>query len=155
MASDVKAISSYKVFLMEKKGSTWTKLVDIKDYPDFGSTPDLLSCTTLSDGREWGIPDIIKQGDSLTFTVNYLPATMKALDALNDGNDHTFALYLGGTVANGVATPTGENGAFLFTGQLVPRMLGKGVSEVTEIEIAITPSSGPDFYETPADFPQG
>lgn len=33
------AISSYKAFLMYKatSGSSWTKLVDIKDFPDLGA----------------------------------------------------------------------------------------------------------------------
>ena len=30
------AISTYKVFLMKKTGTTYEKLVDIKDYPDLG-----------------------------------------------------------------------------------------------------------------------
>ena len=30
------AISTYKVFLMKQSGTTWAKLVDIKDYPDLG-----------------------------------------------------------------------------------------------------------------------
>ena len=34
------AISTYKVFLMKKgDGSTYSKLVDIKDFPDLGGAP--------------------------------------------------------------------------------------------------------------------
>lgn len=150
MAQDVKAISSYKTFLMiDKAGSgSYEKLADIKNFPDLGSTPDKLDCTTLSDGREWGIPDIIKQGDAFTFTCNYIPSTYKAVSALNDGQDYKMALWLGGTVGEDEhVTPTGENGVFEFVGQINTRILGKGVSEVQEFEISIVPSDGPYFKE--------
>ena len=42
------ATSSYKSFLMYKKsGATYEKLVDIKDYPDIGGSPETLETTTL------------------------------------------------------------------------------------------------------------
>ena len=45
------AISTYKVFLMKKgdTGDTWSKLVDIKEFPDLGGEPEMLETTTLSD----------------------------------------------------------------------------------------------------------
>ena len=43
------AISTYKVFLMKKTSETWSKLIDIKDFPDLGGSPELLETTTLSD----------------------------------------------------------------------------------------------------------
>lgn len=30
------AISTYKVFLMKKSGTSYSKLIDIKDFPDLG-----------------------------------------------------------------------------------------------------------------------
>ena len=46
------AISTYKVFLMKKaaSGGTYSKVVDIKDFPDLGGAPEMLETTTLSDG---------------------------------------------------------------------------------------------------------
>lgn len=47
------AINTYKVFLMKGATSggntTWTKLIDIKDFPDLGGSPEMLETTTLSD----------------------------------------------------------------------------------------------------------
>ncbi len=36
------ATSSYKTFLMYKKASAYEKLVDIKDFPDLGGSPEML-----------------------------------------------------------------------------------------------------------------
>ena len=45
------AISSYNVVLKTSTtaSGTYTKLVDIKDFPDLGSAPDTIEVTTLSD----------------------------------------------------------------------------------------------------------
>lgn len=45
------AISTYKVFLMKKAdtGEQWSKLIDIKEFPDLGGEPEMLETTTLSD----------------------------------------------------------------------------------------------------------
>ena len=45
------AISSYNVILKtsDTASGTYTKLVDIKDFPDLGSAPDTIEVTTLSD----------------------------------------------------------------------------------------------------------
>lgn len=49
---------------------TWSKLVDIKDFPDLGGAPEMLETTTLSDGAQTYIPGIQSQ-DALEFTANY------------------------------------------------------------------------------------
>ena len=43
------AISTYKIFLMQKKENAWEKLIDIKEFPDLGGTPEMLETTTLTD----------------------------------------------------------------------------------------------------------
>lgn len=43
------AISTYKVFLMIKSGSSYSKLIDIKEFPNLGGTPERLQTTTLTD----------------------------------------------------------------------------------------------------------
>ena len=65
------AISTYKIFLMKKgAGDTYEKLVDIKDFPDLGGSPEMLETTTLSDGMQTYIPGI-QSLDALEFTANY------------------------------------------------------------------------------------
>lgn len=133
------AISTYKVFLMMENDSKYEKLIDIKDFPDLGGSPEMLETTTLSDGSQTYIPGI-ESLDGLEFTANYTKADYDRLVALK-GTDHKFSVWLGGTVANGVATPTGDNGKFNFSGQLSVVVNGGGVNEVVGMSISIAPSS--------------
>lgn len=55
MAANTKPISTYKVFLMYYKGNQYEKLVDIKNFPDLGGTPETLETTTLSDKMQTNI----------------------------------------------------------------------------------------------------
>ena len=50
------AISTYKVFLMKKAdtGEQWSKLIDIKEFPDLGGEPEMLETTTLH--RRYPVP---------------------------------------------------------------------------------------------------
>ena len=67
------AISSYKTFLMKGTGTseiTWSKLIDIKDYPDLGGTPEMLETTTLSDGSQTYIPGIFHFGTPVVLSDN-------------------------------------------------------------------------------------
>ena len=77
------AISTYKTFLMcDKEGKgTYTKLIDIKEFPDLGGAPEMLETTTLSDKMQTYIPGI-QSLDSLEFTANYTLEDYKALVAM-------------------------------------------------------------------------
>lgn len=133
------AISTYKVFLMKKTGNSYEKLVDIKDFPDLGGAPEMLETTTLSDGAQTYIPGIQSQ-EALEFTANYTKADFDTLKAL-EGQEVDFAVWLGGTVAAGVATPTGSDGKFAFKGQLSVFVVGGGVNEVVDMTISIASST--------------
>lgn len=131
------AISTYKVFLM--KGST--KLVDIKDFPDLGGSPEMLQTTTLSDKQHTYIPGI-QNVEALEFTANYDHDTYGTLKAL-EGSEESYAVYFGGTesTSDGTVTPTGEEGKFSFKGYLSVYPVGGGVNTVVDMKISITPSS--------------
>lgn len=135
------AISTYKVFLMKKaaSGGAYTKLVDIKDFPDLGGAPEMLETTTLSDGAQTYIPGIQSQ-DALEFTANYTKADFDTLKALED-QDLELAVWLGGTVSGGVATPTGSDGKFEFKGRLSVFVAGGGTNEVVNMTISVAPST--------------
>ena len=135
------AISTYKIFLMHKASDTDTyqKLIDIKDFPDLGGTPEMLETTTLSDGMQTYIPGI-QSLDGLEFTANYTKADFDRLKAL-EGVEGDFAVWFGGTVSGGVVTPTGADGKFEFSGQLSVFPVGGGVNEVVGMTISIAPSS--------------
>lgn len=140
------ASSTYKTFLMKGSGTTsvtYSKLVDIKDFPDLIGTPDNLDCTTLSDGAYCYCPGL-KSNETKTFTCNYDQTTFETLKAL-EGAETMFSVWFGGTVSGGVATPTGSEGKFNFKGFLTVGVPGKGVNEVKEMTVTITPSTEVEF----------
>ena len=135
------AISTYKVFLMKKgaSGNDYSKLIDIKDFPDLGGSPELLETTTLSDKMQTYIPGI-QSNDALEFTTNYTKTDYTTLAALAD-TEEDYAVWFGGTEAEGVVTPDGSNGKFSFKGKLSVHVNGGGVNEVVDMTITIVPST--------------
>lgn len=136
------ARTSYKTFLMHGTGSgtvTYTKLCDIKEFPDLGSAPDTIDVTTLSDGQKMYLPDIFDPGN-LEFNANYDPETYETLKALEEKNEK-YAVWFGGTESAGVVTPDGSAGKFEFEGQLAVWVKGAGVSAAVDMGISIAPST--------------
>ena len=135
------AISTYKIFLMYKATSsdTYTKLVDIKDFPDLGGAPEMLETTTLSDGMQTYIPGI-QSLDGLEFSANYDKEDFDTLKAM-EGTEYEFAVWFGGTISGGQVTPTGAEGKFEFKGQLSVYPVGGGTNEVVGMTISIAPST--------------
>ncbi|RDY21441.1 phage tail tube protein [Criibacterium bergeronii] len=133
------AISTYKIFLMYKDSSDWQKLIDIKEFPDLGGTPEMLETTTLSDKMQTYIPGI-QSLDAMEFSANYTLEEYKKLKAL-EGTEKEYAVWLGGTEAGDNLTPTGSQGKFKFKGQLSVFPVGGGVNEVVGMTITIAPST--------------
>lgn len=133
------AISTYKIFLMQKKSTAWEKLIDIKEFPDLGGTPEMLETTTLSDKMQTYIPGI-QSLDALEFTSNYTLEEYKKLKAL-EGIDNEYAVWFGGTEAGDTVIPTGSDGKFKFNGQLSVFPVGGGVNEIVDMTITIAPST--------------
>lgn len=124
------------------KGSSeasYTKLIDIKEFPDLGGDPEMLETTTLSDKMQTYIAGI-QSLDGLSFTANYDLTNFKALKAL-EGKNEKYAVWFGGTENAGTLTPTGSDGKFSFDGQLTAYPTGGGVNEVVDIGITIAPST--------------
>lgn len=133
------ATSTYKSFLMVKNTSTWEKLIDIKSYPDLGGAPELLETTTLSDSMATNIMGI-QSMDALEFECNYTLTDYTKLKEM-EGQTKEFAVWLGGTEAGGVVTPTGTDGKFAFSGQLSVYVNGGGVNEVRNMTVSIAAST--------------
>lgn len=135
------AISTYKVFLMKKEstGDTYSKLVDIKEFPDLGGEPEMLETTTLSDNMQTYIAGI-QSLDGLSFTANYDVTDFQTLKQL-EGKTESYAVWFGGTESGDVVTPDGSNGKFEFDGQLSVYPVGGGVNEVVDMNISIAPST--------------
>ncbi len=125
------AISTYGISLMYKaEGDTYTKLIDIKDFPDLGGAPEMLETTTLSDNMQTYIPGI-QSLDALEFTANYTLTDFKKIKAM-EGKDTAFAVWFGAE---------GADGKFEFNGQISAFPVGGGVNEVVGMTISIAPST--------------
>ena len=136
------AISTYRVFLMHKSasvGASYSKLIDIKEFPDLGGDPQMLETTTLSDKMQTYIAGI-QSLDALSFTANYTLEDYKSLQELS-GKTESYAVWFGGTEEGGTLTPTGSDGKFKFDGQLTCYPTGGGVNEVVGLNISIAPST--------------
>lgn len=124
------AISTYGIYLMHKVSDTYEKLIDIKDFPDLGGTPEMLETTTLSDSMQTYIPGI-QSLDGLEFNANYTKEDFKKLKAL-EGKDEAYAVFFG---------EEGADGKFEFKGSLSVFPVGGGVNEVVGMTISIAPST--------------
>jgi hypothetical protein len=143
------ATITYKSFLMYDSSTSgaavWSKVVDIKDYPDLGGAPDMVETTTLSDKQRTNIMGL-QASDSMSFTANYTKEEYQAIKAL-EGAEKKFAVWFGATENAGVLTPTGTDGKFAFPGTLSVYLTGKGVNDVREMVITIA-ASAPVAYQS-------
>lgn len=65
------AIATMNTILQYKEGSTFSKLVDIKDYPDLGGEPELIETTTLTETKRHTNIKGLQDATDLSFTCNY------------------------------------------------------------------------------------
>lgn len=137
------AISTYKTFLMlgtdTGSGISYSKLVDIKEFPDLGGIPEMLDTTTMSDSARTYILGI-QETEAMTFTANYSLADYSTIKAM-EYQEKNFAVWLGANVVNEVATPTGTDGKFEFKGYITVTKNGGGVNEVQNMTITIAPTT--------------
>ena len=126
------AISSYNVVLKtsDTAAGSYTKLVDIKDFPDLGSAPDTIEVTTLSDKMKRYVQGLQDTG-SFEFTYNYTKDDFTKVKALDDNAKHFFELDFGNDGAGG-------EGSFYFAGQVSTYVSGAGTGAVVEAKIIVT-----------------
>ena len=126
------AINTYGISLKwGESAEAAAKVVDIKDFPDLISDPELLETTTLSDAQVTNIPGI-KGSDMLTFTCNYTSADFAKVEADANKPLHYVLEFSDGS-------------KFGWTGQHTCGLPGKGVNEVVEFTINIAASSAVEF----------
>ena len=77
------AISTYNTFLMYDAASSstanWTKVVDIKEFPDLGGDPEPLDTTTMTNAMRTFIMGL-RDNEAMEFTANYTPADYQTVD---------------------------------------------------------------------------
>ena len=133
------AINTYQTYLMESDdGLTYTKLLDIKSFPDLMGGPNNLETTTLSDEMKTYIPGLKDPGDALEFGANYTAADFAAVEAL-EGVEKYSAVWIG---ASGTPlAPDGSKGKFSFKGYAYATKNGAGTDEVQDMTVGIIPST--------------
>lgn len=133
------AINTYQTYLMKSDdGSTYTKLLDIKSFPDLMGGPNNLETTTLSDEMKTYIPGLKDPGDALEFGANYTAADFAAVEAL-EGTEKYYAVWIG---ASGTPlAPDGSKGKFSFKGYAYATKNGAGTDEVQDMTVGIIPST--------------
>jgi len=126
------AISTYPVQLMYNSGTTtptWTKVVDIKKFPDLGGPPDKIEATTLSDAAKVYIAGI-QDTKQLEFPANYTKTDYTTITGLTGTKD--FQVWFGAT---------GTDGKYQFSGTIMTYINGAGVSDIVEMTVVVTPST--------------
>lgn len=131
------AISTISSFLMHSAdGTTYSKLLDIKDYPDVINPPENLDATTLTDEMRVYIPGVKDTGGNIEFTANYSSTDFAAVQAL-EGTEGYFAIWFG----ESSGTPDGHDGKFSFKGFPYAAKKGGGVNEVSEMTVGVIPTT--------------
>lgn len=134
------AISTIYTFLMQStNGTTFTKLLDIYEFPDLGGEPEQIDVTTLTDTMRHYINGVQDTG-SMQFSAYYKTADYNACKALEGKNSH-YAVWFGGDKSGSTVNPSGGYGKFAFDGQLSVFVNGGGVNDPVSMTITIAPST--------------
>ena len=132
MALSTDLTSTVGTYLMKGAAGTpitYSKLCDIKDYPDLIGAPDPLETTTLSNTQRTFIQGL-KNSEQFSFTANYTESDFNTLNSLS--GEQLLAVDFG---------TDGAEGRFTFSGYVSVSIIGKGVNEVREMSIVITPTT--------------
>ena len=127
----VKAVSTIGTILeVSEDGTTWSKLVKIKSYPQLGGAPDQLETTDLEDESQTFIPGV-QSVDSMDFTANYTLAAYTSVKA-KEGKALKYRLKMGKDGVDGVATWEGQHSVYINEGE---------VNGVREMTVSVSPST--------------
>lgn len=144
--------------------TTYTKLVDISEYPDLGSNVDSQDVTTLSDACHKYIDALPDPGGSIEFNGFLNMTDYDAVMAIA-GQEQSFVIAFGGSPSTTDAsvlvpdTITGEPGGELtitpasgstastflavsFKGKIRIRLTGAGTDAARPVTYTVTPTSG-------------
>ena len=134
------AISTENTYLIYKNTASsgtpaaWTKLCDIKEFPDLGSAPTAIDTTTLSNHMKTSVPGLVDPGN-LEFNANYDETDFTKLKGIEGKTGYKFGIQFG-------KGGTGDkNGVYIFDGVLACWIKGGGVEESVDMGISIAPST--------------
>ena len=119
------------------KTGSFSKLVDITNYPDMGSAPNMLDTTDLSQAKQKTSILGLQEAPDLTFEANY---DAEAFATINDmSGTNWFRLKLG---------ENGEYGAFVWSGEVTIYLTGGGVDEVRKMTLIISAESEIEYIDS-------
>lgn len=126
------ALSTAKTYLYyDSTGTpTWTKLVDIINYPDLGSTPAKIDTTDLSQAVYKTNILGLQEVPDLTFEANYDATKYATIAALTGEQD--FQLWFG---------EAGADSKFQWSGNVSIFVMGGGVDEARKMQITLSAST--------------
>lgn len=126
------ALSSAGTYLFCDKTNlgTFTKLLDIINYPDMGSTPTRIDTTDLSQTEFMTNILGLQDTPDLTFEANYDATIYAEIRAMTDKYD--FQIHFG---------TGGVDGKFQWNGDIKIFIMGAGVNESRKMQVTISAST--------------
>lgn len=142
------ASATMHTYLLYNAGTSsapsWKKVVDIKDFPAMGGSPEQIETTTLSNEVSTFVTGV-QSLSTFEFLANYSVTDYKAVKALQDSAQvYQFALAFGKPTSG---TTFGDLGVFKWNGQVSAWLEGGGVNAVREMRISISATSEVSFSE--------
>jgi len=117
-------------------GSTYSKLIDITNYPDLNQAPETIDVTTLSDWMHVYILGLENSGGQMEFSTWLTAADMTTISALT--GEQYLSLWIGGTKSGNTITPTGSILKRDFKGYVTYVINGAGTDEAAPASLVIT-----------------
>lgn len=141
------ASATMHTYLLYNAGTTeiptWKKLIDIKDFPAMGGSPEQIETTTLSNEVSTFVTGV-QSMPTLEFLANYTVNGYKAVKALQDSAEvKEFALAFGKPASSSY----GSLGVFKWQGQVSTWLEGGGVNAAREMRISISATEEVKFIE--------
>jgi hypothetical protein len=139
------ASATMHTYLLYKDGNAYKKLVDIKDFPAMGGSPEQIESTTLSNEKSTFVTGV-QSVSTFEFLANYTADDFDRLSAMQaEAQVKEFVLAFGKPTSE---TTYGSLGVFKWEGQISVWLEGGGVNAVREMRISISATKEVSFSKT-------
>ena len=136
--------TSRSYLMVSSDGTSYSKLIDVKEIPATGQAPNMLDDTTLSSDAHTYIPDIEDSGGGLEFTSNYTLENVEAIEAVA-GEEKYYGIWYGASESTSggttTVTPDGHEGKWNFKGILSLWSDALSVGNVHDLKFSIAPTT--------------